>query len=178
MEASEVVGFWRDAGPPKWFTRDAAFDAGFSRRFERPHHAASRRELEHWLESADGALALQILLDQFPRNHFRDSSHAYATDGLALHYAQRSIAAGVDQQVDPGLRVFMYLVFEHSESLDQQNRAINLIEPLGNAEFTRYAQLHRDIIVRFGRFPHRNPHLGRESTEAEREFLAQGGFSG
>jgi len=178
MEASEVVGFWRDAGPSKWFKRDAAFDAGFSRRFEQAHHAASRRELEGWLETGDGALALQILLDQFPRNHFRDSAHAYATDGLALHYAQRSIAAGVDQQVDPGLRVFMYLAFEHAEVLDQQNRAINLIEPLGNAEFTRYAQLHRDIIVRFGRFPHRNPHLGRESTEAEREFLAQGGFSG
>lgn len=178
MQAGEVVAFWREAGPGKWFARDDAFDAGFTRRFEQAHYAASRREYEGWLESGEGALALQILLDQFPRNHFRGNAHSYATDGLALHYARRTVEAGIDQQVDAELRVFLYLAFEHSESLEDQNRAVILIEPLGNAEFTRYAEVHRDVIVRFGRFPHRNPHLGRESTAAELEFLAEGGFGG
>lgn len=176
--SKEIVTFWRDAGPTKWFARDDAFDAEIRTHFEPAHFAASRGEHGSWLGDAEGALALQILLDQFPRNCFRDSAHSYATDGLSRHYARRAIGAGLDQQVDRSLRVFLYLPFEHSESLADQNRAVNLIEGLGDAEFTRYAELHRDIIQRFGRFPHRNAALGRESTQEELEYLTSGGFAG
>ena len=174
----EVNAFWRDAGPPKWFARDDAFDTEFRARFGPAHFAAARGEYENWSNTADGALALQILLDQFPRNCFRGSAHSYATDGLARHYARRAIDASLDQQIDGALRVFLYMAFEHSESLADQNRAVNLIEGVGNGEFIRYAELHRDIIVRFGRFPHRNAALGRESTHEELDFLKGGGFSG
>ncbi len=175
---NEVVRFWRDAGAEAWFSRNEQFDAEFGRRFAAAHHAAARRELEAWTESAEGTLALQILLDQFPRNCFRGSAHSYATDGLARHYAHRTVDAGLDQQVEMPLRVFLYMPFEHSEAVEDQHRAVALIAPLGDAEFTRYAELHRDLILRFGRFPHRNRALGRVSTPAEMEFLAGGGFAG
>ena len=175
---SETVAFWRDAGMPKWFGRDDAFDAEFNRRFHAAHLSAARRELEPWMESAEGALALLILLDQFPRNCFRGNAHSYATDGLALHYARRAIASGYDLQVDSALRMFFYLPFEHSEAMADQDHALALFEGIGEAELTRYAVLHRDLIARFGRFPHRNAALGRESTQEEIDYLASGGFSG
>ncbi len=175
---ADVVDFWRDAGAETWFKHSADFDAEFSRRFSGDHHAAARGEYESWLETGNGVLALQILLDQFPRNCFRDSAHSYATDGLARHYAHRTVDAGLDQQVEAPLRVFVYMPFEHSESLADQNRAVTLVEALGDAQFTRFAHLHRDLIQRFGRFPHRNRALGRESTQDELEYLASGGFSG
>ena len=174
----EVVEFWRDAGRQKWFARDAAFDAQFRRRFEAAHFAAACGEYEAWMNSAEGALALQILLDQFPRNCFRGNAHSYATDGLARHYARRSVQAGLDLQVEPALRMFLYLPFEHSEALADQDRSMELFASIGNAELIRYAKLHRDLIVRFGRFPHRNAALGRESTQEEIDYLAAGGFSG
>lgn len=176
--ASEVVEFWRQAGAQAWFARSAAFDAEFGLRFSDSHHAAARGEYESWLQTADGALALQVLLDQYPRNCFRGSAHSYATDGLALHYAHRTADAGLDKQIEGPMRLFVYMPFEHSESLADQNRAVTLIEAMGDAEFTRFAHLHRDVIQRFGRFPHRNRALGRESTEDELEYLAQGGFAG
>ena len=175
---NEVVAFWRDAGMQKWFERDDAFDAEFDRRFHAAHLSAARREHEQWMESADGALALLILLDQFPRNCFRGNAHSYATDGLALHYARRAVASGFDLQVDSALRMFFYLPFEHSEAMADQDRALELFEGIGDAELTKYAVLHRDLILRFGRFPHRNAALGRESTQEEIEYLAGGGFSG
>ncbi len=173
-----VVGFWRDAGQGKWFARDDAFDAGFRMRFLDAHHAAARRGLETWMESAEGALALLVLLDQFPRNCFRGSAHSWATDGLARHYASRAIAAGFDRQVDPAMRFFFYMPFEHSEAQEDQQRALDLFAALGDANYLKYAQLHADIIARFGRFPHRNAALGRESTQEEKDYLAGGGFSG
>ena len=175
---ADVVGFWREAGADKWFKRDDGFDAEFSRRFSVAHYAAARGECESWLETAEGAIALQILLDQFPRNCFRGSAHSYATDGLARHYAHRAVDAGLDQQIEGPMRLFVYMPFEHSESLADQNRAVNLIDALGDADFSRFAELHRDLIQRFGRFPHRNRALGRESTQDEMEYLAGGGFSG
>ncbi len=175
---SDVVGFWRDAGPAKWFQGNGEFDAEFSARFSAAHHAAARGDYESWVETADGALALQILLDQYPRNCFRGSAHSYATDGLSRHYAHRTVDAGLDKMIEGPMRVFVYMPFEHSESLADQDRAVTLIEAMGDAEFTRFAELHRDIIQRFGRFPHRNRALGRESTPAELEYLAQGGFAG
>ena len=174
----DVISFWREAGAAKWFARDEAFDAEFRRRFESAHFAAARGEYEAWMDSAEGALALQILLDQFPRNCFRGSAHSYATDGLARHYAQRAVDAGLDREVEAPLRVFCYMAFEHSESLPHQDQAVSLIATLGDAEFLRYAELHRDVIQRFGRFPHRNAALGRETTQEERDYLASGGFSG
>ena len=174
----EVVAFWRDAGPKKWFARDDAFDAEFRQRFESAHFAAARGEYEAWMESAEGALALQILLDQFPRNCFRGNAHSYATDGLARHYAQRAVEAGLDREIEAPLRVFFYMAFEHSESLPHQDQAVSLITTLGDAEFLRYAELHRDVIQRCGRCPHRNAALGRETTQEESDYLASGGFSG
>ena len=178
MQPADVVNFWTEAGPKRWFKKNAGFDAEVQARFTPLHHAAARRELDAWAASAQGALALLLLLDQFPRNIWRDSAHAFATDPLARHFAGRAVDAGQDRQVDPSLRCFFYLPFEHSESLEDQDRACALLEVLGDAEFTKWAHLHRNIIRRFGRFPHRNISLGRETTENEAEFLRSGGFAG
>ncbi|MGH8061051.1 MAG: DUF924 family protein [Pseudoxanthomonas sp.] len=177
-KCSEVIAFWRGAGAARWFARDDAFDAEFRQRFEAAHFAAARGEYEAWMESAESTLALLILLDQFPRNCFRGSAHSYATDGLARHYAHRAVKAGFDQEIDSGLRLFFYLPFEHSEALADQDRSMELFGGIGDAELMKYAKLHRDLIVRFGRFPHRNAALGRESTREELDYLASGGFSG
>ena len=174
----EVISFWRNAGYQKWFARDDAFDAEFRQCFESAHFTAARGEHEAWMDSAEGALALQILLDQFPRNCFRGSAHSYATDGLARHYARRAVEAGFDLQVEPALRTFLYLPFEHSEAMADQELTMELFARMGNEELIKYAVLHRDLIARFGRFPHRNAALGRESTQEEIAYLASGGFSG
>lgn len=174
----DIAEFWRAAGPSRWFAKDDAFDAEFRERFLEAHHQAARRELDHWADNAYGALALMILLDQFPRNCFRGSAHAYATDALARHFAERAIAAGFDTQIDAALRVFFYMPFEHSEAIADQLRADAHCRELGDANYLKYAELHRDLIVRFGRFPHRNAALGRENTVEEQAFLDAGGFSG
>ncbi len=177
VQPQDVVAFWMDAGPKQWFTKSDAFDAEFRQRFEAAHWAAASRELDAWLEDADGALALMILLDQFPRNAYRGTAHMFATDPLAQYFAERAIASGHDLAVDPQLRQFFYMPFEHAESLVTQNRSVALMEPL-DADSLRWAVLHRDIIKRFGRFPHRNAALGRQTTQAEQQFLDAGGFSG
>ncbi|HRN62279.1 MAG TPA: DUF924 family protein [Luteimonas sp.] len=171
----QVINFWREAGYEKWFRGGAAFDAECRERFGDRHFAAARRENEHWMDSADGALALLILLDQIPRNIFRDSGHAFATDPLALHYARRAVDAGLDAQVDPALRAFVYLPFEHSEEMEDQRRSVALFDTLDNAGYAQYAQAHLDVIERFGRFPHRNRALGRTSTPEEQAWLDAGG---
>lgn len=176
--AAEVVDFWRDVGSDRWFERDHAFDAAFHDRYRHLHFAAARRELDHWAEDAEGSLALLILLDQFPRNCFRGTAHMYATDQLARHFATKAIEAGHDEQVDPDLRAFIYLPFEHSENLADQYRSVELTRLLLDESYMKYALEHRDIIQRFGRFPHRNPMLGRETTPEERAYLDSGGFSG
>jgi len=175
--AAEIVRFWRDAGPKQWFVKDETFD-GRCRAFEAEHHAAARRELMHWEMDSEGALALLILLDQIPRNIFRNSPHAFATDHMAQAIAQRAIANRFDAATETLLRGFFYLPLEHAEDLELQERSVRLFESLGDAEYTRYAIIHRDIIARFGRFPHRNIILGRASTAEELAFLADGGFSG
>ena len=173
--SKDIIAFWRDAGPKKWFAKDDAFDADIRTRFLDAHHAAARREHEALMENADGALALILLLDQVPRNVFRDSGHAFATDPLARHYAERAIAAGFDRAVDPMLRIFVYLPLEHSESLADQDRCVALVEAMGDAEYLKYAEAHRDVIRRFGRFPHRNRALGRVNTPEEQAWLDAGG---
>lgn len=171
----DVLRFWREAGMDKWFGGGPAFDAECREALLDAHFAASRREYEHWMDDADGALALVLLLDQIPRNVFRASAHSYATDPLALHCATRAIEAGFDEQVDPALRFFLYLPFEHSESLRDQERAVALIAALDNDNVLRYAKAHRDVILRFGRFPHRNAALGRANTVDEQAWLDAGG---
>jgi uncharacterized protein (DUF924 family) len=171
----DIVAFWRNAGPAKWFAKDDAFDATLRERFLDAHFAAARRDHEALLDDADGALALILLLDQLPRNVFRDSAHAFATDPLAREYADRAIAAAHDLRVDPALRIFVYLPFEHSEALADQDRSIALYEAVGNADYLKYAEAHRDVIRRFGRFPHRNRALARTSTADERAWLEAGG---
>jgi uncharacterized protein (DUF924 family) len=130
VQPQDVVAFWRDAGPQAWFSKSDAFDADFRQRFEAAHWAAASRQLDEWLEDADGALALMILLDQFPRNAFRGTAHMFATDPLAQYFAERAIASGHDLAVDPRLRQFFYLPFEHAESLVTQNRGVSLMEHL------------------------------------------------
>jgi uncharacterized protein (DUF924 family) len=176
-EAAAVVAFWRDVGPALWFAKDAAFDHRFRERFLALHEQAARGALDRWRETADGAMALVILLDQFPRNAFRATSRMYATDERARHLAHAAIAAGHDAAFEPALRVFLYLPFGHSESLADQDRSVALCEPLGEPTLT-HAKHHREIIRRFGRFPHRNPILGRTMTAEEQRYLDEGGFAG
>ena len=175
MSAREVVGFWRDAGAGKWFNGGADFDAECRQRFLEEHLAAARRECEAWMDEAEGALALVLLLDQIPRNLSRGSGHAFATDPLALAFARRALDAGFDAQVEPALRFFFYLPLEHSEALADQDRAVDLFTALGDADLLGYAQAHREVIARFGRFPHRNAALGRLSTPDEQAWLDAGG---
>jgi uncharacterized protein (DUF924 family) len=130
------------------------------------------------MAGADGALALVLLLDQIPRNVFRGSAHSYATDALARHHAAAAIDAGFDRAVDPVLRIFLYMPFEHSEDIADQQRAVALTTALGDAGYSRYAILHHDVIARFGRFPHRNAALGRSNTPEEQAWLDAGGGFG
>jgi uncharacterized protein (DUF924 family) len=178
ITAAEVVSFWRNVGPEKWFERDDAFDRTITTKFLAVHDAAACGELAAWEGSAEGALALVILLDQFPRNMFRGSPRAFATDPLARAVADRAIARGFDQATDPTMRQFFYLPFMHSEALADQDRCVQLHAALGDAALSKYALDHRDIIAKFGRFPHRNGVLGRDTTPAEQEFLDGGGFAG
>ena len=176
-----VIAFWQHAGPAKWFVHDAALDAAIRAQFEVLHHSAARGELAFWGNHWEGSLALLLLLDQFPRNLFRGSAHSYATDQLARHLADAAIAAGHDGQAPAELRVFFYLPFEHSEGLADQDRCLALVQALDAAsgsEYARWAATHRDIVARFGRFPHRNAALGRISSPEELAYLARGGFSG
>ncbi len=172
-----VVGFWKEAGPDAWFRKDTGFDDAFRAAHQDLHWRAARRELDHWNVSPDGALALMILLDQFPRNCFRGTAHMFATDPLARYHARLAVDAGYDQGVAPELRTFIYLPFEHSEDMADQERAVELLTPLGGRNL-EYAIIHRDIIARFGRFPHRNRAFGRETTAEEKAFLDEGGFAG
>lgn len=176
-QPGDIVDFWRQAGPEAWFRKDEDFDRQLREQFYEQHMMAARGELESWLGDETGALGLMLLLDQFPRNAFRGTAHMFATDELARMYAQRILDAGLDQKVEAGLRIFLYLPFEHSENAEDQHLSTRLHAPLGG-EYSKYADLHADIIQRFGRFPHRNKVLGRRTTQEEEMFLAEGGFAG
>jgi len=176
-KAVTVVDFWREAGPALWFAKNADFDRKFRERFLSLHEDAARGALASWLETSNGALALLLLLDQFPRNAFRGSPRMYATDPMARAAAAAAIAAGHDRFAEPELRVFFYLPFGHSEDLADQERSVALARVLG-PETLSHAEGHRDIVRRFGRFPHRNPILGRAMTPEEQRFLDAGGYAG
>lgn len=182
--AQEVLDFW--FGPESepgygearaaWFRKDEAFDAEIKRQFGGLHAACSHGMLDYfWKDSPQSNLALVITLDQFSRQLYRGVAKAFAQDAHALTLAKHAIAEGFDKDALPVQRLFWYLPFEHSENLDDQDRCIELFQPLGNAEWTRYAEEHRAVIARFGRFPHRNAALGRDSTPEEEAYLAQPG---
>ena len=176
---SVVVAFWKEAGPKKWFARDDDFDAEFRRRFHDAHIAAARRELDHWAGTPEGSLALLILLDQFPRNSFRGTAHAFATDPLARMFANRALAAGHDLATEGDIRRFFYLPLQHSEDMADQERQVELFQTrMERPDGDRWAEHHHGVIQRFGRFPHRNAVLGRETTAEEQAFLEEDGFRG
>ena len=174
---SDIIAFWSEAGPSRWFTKDEAFDRRFRELFLDAHEAACRGELDPWQRTPGGALALILLLDQFPRNVFRGTPRMYASDRAALQVAEAALAAGHDRHFDADMRLFFYLPFAHSEELAHQERSVALCRELGG-ESLAHAEGHRDIIRRFGRFPHRNAILKRETTADELKFLDEGGFAG
>ena len=176
--AQEIVAFWREAGPDRWFNKDTAFDEDIRRRFLATYETAAAGKLREWENSAEGALALLILLDQFPRNMFRGDRRACAADELARAVTAGALIKGFDAQVEKDMRAFFYLPFEHSEDLADQERGIALYKAAGDVDGLKWAQIHYDIIRKFGRFPHRNAVLGRQTTPDEQTFLDGGGFAG
>lgn len=174
----QVVAFWHEAGPDKWFKKDDAFDAEITRRFLPSYEAAAAGRLSQWEETPEGALALMLLLDQFPRNMFRGSARIYAADDTARTVAGRAIGRGFDKQVPRGLQRFFYLPFMHSENPADQETCVALARDYGDEQLLKYAEHHADIIRRFGRFPHRNALLGRATAPDEQAFLDGGGFAG
>lgn len=178
IKPDNIVKFWREAGPEKWYAKDENFDQDIRVKFLAAHEAAARGELSDWESNAGGALALLLLLDQFPRNLFRDSAHAFATDPMALNIAKRSIAHGYDGSCEEIMKQFFYMPLMHSENIEDQNYCLALCQQSGGAENIEYAIIHRDIIARFGRFPHRNPVFGRVNSDEEDSFLDEGGFAG
>ena len=185
----DVLDFWFGApdssqygqARAEWFLKSDAFDAAIRTRFASTHEGALRGDLAHWRVRPLSALALVIVLDQFPRNMYRGTARAFAADMLALDVARHMVAQGYDQALKPLERHFVYLPFEHAEDRAMQRESVRLFETLRDdpesAEAIDYAYRHRDIIERFGRFPHRNAILGRSSTSEEVEFLQQPGSS-
>jgi uncharacterized protein (DUF924 family) len=181
----DVLDFWfgpadrRGKARPEWFRKDPAFDARIRERFGALHRAAAERQLEPWRASPAPMLALVVVLDQFSRNLFRGDARAFAQDAHARECAREALERGDDLSLLPVERQFLYMPFEHSEEAADQDRAVELMRALDAFEETRglveWAETHRAIIRRFGRFPHRNAALGRASTPAERDFLAQPG---
>jgi uncharacterized protein (DUF924 family) len=170
VNAGEVLWFWFDEHPKDWFVKNPGFDAELRKRFLSLHEDAAAGRLAHWADAPRSCLALVILLDQFPRNMFRGEARAFATDAQARAAARVILERGWDGAMTQAERLFAYLPFEHSESLEDQNLSCALMKDF-DPEQLRYAVRHREIIERFGRFPHRNGILGRESTPAEIEFL-------
>jgi len=173
---SEGYGDYRKA----WFAKEPAFDQAVQARFAKLYQDAIKGRLDGWRDTAAGALALTVVLDQFPHHLFRGTARAFEADAKALALAEAAVGKSFDQQVLPVQRVFFYLPFEHSEDMARQDRAVALFARLasenpGFRDYLDYAHQHREVIARFGRFPHRNELLGRASTSAEREFLKQPG---
>ena len=170
----EILDFWfKETPPERWFAADPAFDAAIRKRFEETWHLARSGALRDWANTMEGALALIVLLDQFPRNMFRGQADAFSTDALAREAAREAIARGFDLEAPAGVRSFFYLPLMHSEDLQDQRDCLRLTqERLGQDHFSLpYALGHRDVIARFGRFPARNAPLMRPSTAEEIEFL-------
>lgn len=177
-EAQDVLDFWFvEAGPEKWFVQDKAFDLEIRERFGSVYRRAYDGDLGEWIETALGCLALTIVLDQFPRNMFRGDARAFATDPHARILLQHVLDKGYDRELDARQKQFLYMPLQHSEDRDDQELSVRLNAKLGDEEVLKYAIAHKEIIDRFGRFPHRNAVLGRDSTSEELEFLTQPGSS-
>jgi uncharacterized protein (DUF924 family) len=178
MKPDDIIAFWTMAGEQRWFTRDAAFDGELAVRFGQALKDAREGRFDGWAEEPVSALALVIMLDQFSRNIHRGSPLMFAADAKALGIARRSIARGYHQAIPATAARWLIMPFEHAEDLDAQERGVALFQAMGLNDMVPWAELHRDIIQRFGRFPHRNVILGRQSSPEEIAFLAQGGFQG
>ncbi len=174
----DIVRFWFEELKPKdWYRKDPAIDAEITKRFGAIYEALKTSVPQDWLAEPKGMLAAILVLDQFPRNMFRDDPRAFAMDQAALMLSKRAIAEGMDMRVPPEQRAFIYMPFQHSEARDDQARSIELFTALGAPLNLDFAQRHEAIIARFGRFPHRNAVLGRESTREELAFLKEPGSS-
>lgn len=181
-DSDDVLRFWlEEVGPKRWYRTDPELDARIRARFEPLWRRAAAGEFDNWLASPSGALALVIVLDQFPRNMYRGTAEAYSTDRRALRAANEALRRGFDKRVaEPG-RQFFYLPLMHAEDLSFQERCVRLIKlrlPETGAENLDHARRHREVIRRFSRFPSRNRPLGRRDTEAERRYRAGGGYMG
>lgn len=177
-DPGEVVRFWLGQSDKVWFTADPAFDAQVRSRFAGLVDKARAGHLDDWAQSPEGALALVILLDQMTRNIYRDSPEMFAADGKALAIAKQAVAQGFDEALPKHQRRWLYMPFMHSEDLADQERSVALFTRSDITGSIPFAVDHADIIRRFGRFPHRNALLGRQTTPEEEAFLAEGGFSG
>jgi uncharacterized protein (DUF924 family) len=172
----EVHQFWfEEATPQQWFVKDESFDNLISQRFSEIHNKAIQCELFKWRQTSQGRLAEIIVIDQFSRNMFRDSPCAFAYDSLALALAQEAISVGIEKDLSQPERTFLYMPFMHSESLAIHDQAVELFKSNGLESNLDYEYKHKIIIERFGRYPHRNQVLGRESTPEELDFLSQHG---
>jgi len=178
MTPEDVTSTWEQAGSARWFTKDPAFDGMLKIRFGKALAQARAGAFTHWAETPEGALGLVILLDQCSRNIHRGSPLAFAADARALQLAKQCVGRGFHQKLAAPRAQWLILPFEHSEDLDDQRRAVALFRLMGLSGMAHWAQVHLDIIARFGRFPHRNPILGRASTPEEMAFLKAGGFAG
>lgn len=188
-EPQEILNFWfgREGEEgygefrEEWFKKDGGFDAEIRDRFLEDYERAARGEYDRWQKEAESCLALVILLDQFPRNLFRGDPRTHATDDKVLSISHGAVQKGLDRKLPPFQRHFLYMPFMHSEDLEDQRQSVALFQELASEEngpdVTEYAEGHRDIVERFGRFPHRNEILGRETTREEAEFLEQPGSS-
>ncbi len=172
MTPHTILTFWFDElTPQQWFTKDPELDRTITERFKELHAHVAAGEYDEWVDTPEGALALVLTLDQFSRNMFRDTPEAFACDDAALRYAQAAIERGFDQQLPERQRSFLYMPYMHSESPVVHEEALRLFSALGNDENLKYELLHKHIIDRFGRYPHRNAILGRPSTPEEEAFL-------
>ena len=174
MSYQEVLNFWfKEIEPANWWVKDSAFDNSITEKFLSIHNAAKHCELAPWRETAHGRLAEIIVLDQFSRNMYRDTPQAFACDGIALVLAQEAIAAGADKALKPVEKSFLYMPFMHSESLVIHEKALALYQANGIDSNVEFEIKHKEIIERFGRYPHRNSILNRQSTAEELAFLSQ-----
>jgi uncharacterized protein (DUF924 family) len=170
----EVLEFWfEECGREDWFKISASLDEEMRRRFRDTHLALAAGVVGVWRATPANQLATIIILDQFPRNIYRGTALAFATDGMALQEAKMALNAGADQSVPRERRCFFYLPFEHAEDLVEQDKAVELFQSLGDEEYLDYAIRHRAVIAAYRRFPHRNAAFGRVSTAAERDYLGQ-----